>query len=235
MTREGMEMIGKKSAAAFLFIVLLSYAAVVATVAATAPPSPDPITVLKTGLDQVTVVFNDQSMPLGQRREKLRSMSLQYFDFESMAKSVLGYHWRSLTSAQRNEFVPLFGQFIQDAYLSQMEQATVAKIRRAVNTANVHFLRQTYFSPDYAEVFSTVTLQDQKDPLEVNYLMHQNDGHWRVYDVTVDAISLIENYRNQFNRIINSEGYQKLIADLRAKSEQLQQYMNQEARNSAAP
>jgi phospholipid transport system substrate-binding protein len=235
MTREGMEMIGKKSAAVFLFIVLLSYAAAIATVAATAPASPDPISVIKNGFDQVIVVFNNQHMPLGQRREKLRSMSLQYFDFKSMAKSVLGYHWRDLTPAQRNEFVPLFSEFIQDAYLSQMEQATVEKIRRAVNTANVRFLKQTYFGSDYAEVFSTVALQDQKDPLEVNYLMHQNGGQWRVYDVTVDAISLIENYRNQFNRIINNEGYQKLIADLQAKSEQLQQYMNQEARNSAAP
>jgi phospholipid transport system substrate-binding protein len=235
MTREGMEMIGKKLASAFLFVVLLSYTAAIATVATTAPASPDPISVLKTGLDQAIVVFNDQHMPLGQRREKLRSMSLRYFDFESMAKSVLGYHWRDLTPAQRNEFVPLFGEFIQDAYLSQMEQTTVEKIRRAVNTANVHFLRQTYFGPDYAEVFSTVALRDQKDSLEVNYLMHQNGGHWQVYDVTVDAISLIENYRNQFNRIINNEGYQKLIADLQAKREQLQQYMNQEARNSAAP
>jgi phospholipid transport system substrate-binding protein len=235
MTREGMEMIGKKSAAAFLFIVLLSYAAAIATVATTAHASPDPISVLKSGLDQVIVVFNDQHMPLGQRRAKLRSMSLQYFDFKSMAKSVLGYHWRNLTPAQRNQFVPLFSEFIQDAYLSQMEQATVEKIRRAMSTANVRFLKQTYFGPDYAEVFSIVALQGQNDPLQVNYLMHQVGGQWRVYDVTVDAISLIENYRNQFNRVIKNEGYQKLIADLQAKREQLQQYMNQEARNSAAP
>ncbi len=225
----------KKSTATVPFVVLLSCAAAIAIAVAVTPAQPDPISVLKTGVDQVITVFNDQHMPLGQRREKLRSMSLQYFDFESMAKSVLGYHWRNLTPDQRNVFVPLFTEFIQDAYLSKMEQATVEKIRHEAKTANVRFLRQTYFSPDYAEVFSTMALQDQKDPLEVNYLMHQNDGHWQVYDVTIDAISLIANYRNQFNRIINNEGYQKLIADLRAKRDQLQQYMNQEARNSAAP
>jgi phospholipid transport system substrate-binding protein len=64
--------------------------------------------------------------------------------------------------------------------------------------------------------------------------MHLNDGQWRVYDVTIDAISLIANYRNQFNRVINNEGYQKLIADLRTKREQLRQYMSQEASNSAS-
>jgi phospholipid transport system substrate-binding protein len=227
-------MIRGKSAAAFSIGILLLFAAGIQSVVATATAPADPMTVIKTGLDQVIAVFNDQRMPLNQRREKLRSMSLQYFDFESMAKSSLGYHWRELTPAQRNEFEPLFAGFIQDAYLSKMEQATVEKIRQEAKTANVRFLKQTYFSPDYAEVFSTVALQDQRDPLEVNYLMHQNDGHWRVYDVTVDAISLIANYRNQFNRVINNDGYPKLIAALRVKREQLRQYMDQEARNSAS-
>ncbi|MBV8357858.1 MAG: ABC transporter substrate-binding protein [Deltaproteobacteria bacterium] len=227
-------MIRQKLAAIFLFIVLFSCTAVVQTVLATAPAPGDPMTVLKTGIDQVLAVFNDRQMPLNQRREELRSISSQYLDFEGMAKSVLGGHWRDLTVAQRNEFVPLFSEFIQDAYLSKMEQSTVEKIRQEANTANVHFLKQTYFSSDYAEVFSSVKLHDEKDPLEINFLMHQNGGRWRVYDVTVDAISLVANYRNQFNRIINNQGFQKLMADLQVKREQLQQYMNQEARNSAS-
>jgi phospholipid transport system substrate-binding protein len=222
-------MICRKSA--FLLVVFLSCADTIST--AIAAPT-DPITVLKTDLDQVIAVFNDQGMPLNQRREKLRSMSMQYFDFEAMAKSALGYHWRDLTTAQRDQFVPLFAEFIQDAYLSKLEQPTVEKIRQAATKANVRFLRQTYFGSEYAEVFSAVTLADQKDSLEVNYLMHQVGGQWRVYDLTIDAISLIANYRNQFNRIINNEGYPKLIADLQAKRQQLQQYMNQEARNSAS-
>ena len=227
-------MIRRKLAGAFAMVVALSCAAAIQTVIATAPAPADPMTVLKTGLDQVIAVFNDQRMPLNQRREKLRSMSLHYFDFESMAKSALGYHWRDLTPAQRNEFVPLFTEFIQDAYLSKMEQATVEKIRQEAKTANVSFLKQTYFNSGYAEVFTTVALRDQKDALEINYLMHQSDGQWRVYDLTIDSISLIANYRNQFNRVINNEGYQKLIADLQTKREQLRQYMSQEARNSAS-
>ncbi len=227
-------MIGSKSAAVLAILILLSCTAVTQPVLADAPASADPMTVIKTGVDQVIAVFNDQRMPLNQRREKLRAMSLQYFDFENMAKSSLGYHWRGLTPAQRNQFVPLFAEFIQDAYLSKMEQATVAKVRQEAKTAKVLFIKQTYFSPDYAEVYSTVALQDQRDPLEVNYLMHQSDRQWRVYDVTVEAISLIANYRNQFNRIINNQGYDVLISDLKAKREQLRQYMNQEARNSAS-
>ena len=228
------ELIRRKSAITFPFVVWLACAAALPIAMATAPSPADPMSVIKTGLDQVMAVFNDQQMPLNQRREKLRSMSLHYFDFESMAKSTLAYHWRDLTPAQRNEFVPLFTEFIQDAYLSKMEQATVEKIRQEAKTANVRFLRQTFFGSDYAEVFSTVALQDRKDPVEVDYLMHQDSGQWRVYDVIIDAISLVANYHNQFNRVINNEGYNKLIADLRLKREQLRQYMNQEARNSAS-
>jgi phospholipid transport system substrate-binding protein len=227
-------MIRRKSSVAFRIVLLLLCTARVKTVIASTLASTDPMSVIKTGTDQVIAVFNDQQMPLNQRREKLRSMSLYYFDFDSMAKSVLGYHWRELTPVQRSQFVPLFTEFIQDAYLSRMEQATVEKIRQEAKTAQIKFLKQTYFSSDYAEVFSTVALEDHRAPLELNYLMHQSGGQWQVYDVTVDAISLIANYRNQFNRIINNQGYPKLIADLEAKREQLRQYMNQEAHTSAS-
>jgi phospholipid transport system substrate-binding protein len=226
-------MIRRKFGAAIASVIFVWSVAAVETVVATVPPA-DPMTVIRTGLEQVIAVFNDQRMPLNQRREKLRSMSLRYFDFDSMAKSALGYHWRDLAPAQRSQFIPLFAEFIQDAYLSKMEQATVEKIRKEAKSTSVEFLKQTYFGPDYAEVFTTVALQDQKDPLEVNYLMHQNDGQWRVYDLTIAAISLMANYRNQFNRIINNQGYPKLVADLQAKREQLRQYMNQEASGSGS-
>jgi phospholipid transport system substrate-binding protein len=226
-------MIRRKFGAAIVSVFFVSCVAGVETVVGTVPAA-DPMTVIRTGLEQVIAVFNDQNMPLNQRREKLRSMSLRYFDFDSMAKSALGYHWRDLGPAQRSQFVPLFTEFIQNAYLSKMEQATVEKIRQEEKTASVQFLKQTYLGSDYAEVFTTVALQHQQDPLEVNYLMHQNDGQWRVYDLTIAAISLIANYRNQFNRIINNQGYPKLVADLQTKREQLRQYMNQEARGSGS-
>jgi phospholipid transport system substrate-binding protein len=226
-------MIRERTSAVPLIMLLLWCTAIESVIAATPPPA-DPMTVIKVGLDQVIAVFNDRQMPLNERREKLRSMSLRYFDFDNMAKSALGYHWRDLTPAQRSQFVPLFTEFIQDAYLSKMEQATVEKIRQEAKNANVRFLKQSYFDSDYAEVFTTVALQDQPNPAQVNYLMHQNDGQWQVYDVTIDAISLIANYRNQFDRIINNQGYPKLISKLQTKRDQLRQYMDQEARNSTS-
>jgi len=199
---------------------------------ADAPPAGDPMTVVKTGVDRVVAVFGDRQLPLGERREKLRTMSAQYIDFDSMARSTLGYHWRELTPAQRDEFVPLFTEFMQDAYLSTLQQTTVEKVQQDAKTARVQFTRQTYLGADYAEVFSTVALQDRADPLQVNYMMHESDGRWRVYDVTVESISLVANYRNQFNRIINNQGFNTLISELQAKREQLRQYIKQQANNS---
>jgi phospholipid transport system substrate-binding protein len=226
------EMIRNRLVVRIIVVAALWLAGAPGPAVADAPPPGDPMTVIKTGVYQVMAVFNDRELALNERREKLRSMSARYFDFENMAKSTLGYHWRELTPAQREEFVPLFTDFIQDAYLSKMQQTTIEKVQQEAKTARIQFTRQTYFGSDYAEVFSSVSLRDQKDPLQVNYLMHQTDGRWRVYDVTVESISLIANYRNQFNRIINNQGFNALISELRAKREQLRQYINEEARNS---
>ncbi len=165
-------------------------------------------------------------MPLPQRREKLREMSERYFDFADMARSALGYHWRQLTPAQRNEFVPIFATFIQDAYLSKLEDYTVQKIREEAKSASINFTGEKFDGPDYAEVLSNLVLADQKDPIQVNYLVHRTATGWRIYDLTIDAISVIANYRNQFRRVINDQGYDQLISDLKLKQQQLQEYMD---------
>jgi len=194
--------------------------------AATVPAPPDPMGAVRHGVDQVLTVFRDSDVPLKARRAKLRQLADQHFDFADMARSALGYHWRDLTPAQRGSFVPLFATFIQDAYLSKLQEYTVRKVQDEAKTAKITFTRETFDGADYAEVFSDVVLVDQKDPLQVNYLMHRRDGIWLIYDITLDAISVIANYRNQFNRVINNDGYDKLVADLKTKAVQLEQFMD---------
>ena len=161
-------------------------------------------------------------MPLGQRREKLRKLAGTYFDFPTMARSALGYHWRALDNSQRAEFTTVFTAFIQDAYLSKLENSTVAKIRQESKAATVTFQGETFDGAEYAQVNSQVGLPEQRDPLQVNYVMHRNAEQWRIYDITIDSISIIGNYRNQFNRVINNDGFPQLVAALRQKTGQLQ-------------
>ena len=192
----------------------------------------DPLVQVRQGVNQVIAVFQDKTQTLGARRERLRALAARFFDFNDMAKSVLGYHWRGLSVQQRAAFVPLFTEFIQDAYLSKLEDYTVQKIRQEAQTARIDYLRESFDGPDYAQVFTNVTLREQKDPVQVNYLMHRRDGAWRIYDLTIDAISVIANYRNQFDRVINNQGYAELLALMKEKQTQLRQRMEHP---SAAP
>jgi len=168
----------------------------------------DPMSVVKTTVNQALDVLRDTSSPLAQRQDKLRQIVAQTFDFKEMAKSALGYHWKELTPAQQQEFTSAFVAFIEDSYLSKIND---------YRGQQVNFLKVTYDGPQYAQVNTDIVQPNGKDAIHVNYRLLKEDGTWKIYDVTVDAISIIANYRNQFNRVMNSKGYNTLIADLKAK------------------
>jgi phospholipid transport system substrate-binding protein len=183
----------------------------------------DATATVKAIIDQSIVVFKDQQLTPTVREQKLRAIAESHFDFAEMAQSAIGYHWKTLTPAQKTEFVPLFTTFIEDAYLSRIESYSVQKINAQIQSSMIQFIKQTNDGSDYAEVFSTVVLKDQKDPIAVNYLMRRDANDWRIYDITIDSISVIANYRNQFNRVLNNDGYDKLVSIIRQKTQGLQQ------------
>ncbi|MGA8641742.1 MlaC/ttg2D family ABC transporter substrate-binding protein [Candidatus Binatus sp.] len=188
------------------------------------PTSPnDAMGSVKSVIDQSIVVFKNQQISAPDREQKLRAIAESHFDFTEMAKSAIGYHWRTLTPAQQSEFVPLFTTFIEDAYLSRIESYSVEKVNQQIQSSMIQFVKQTTDGPEYAQVYSTVVLQDSKNPIAVNYLMRNDSGEWKIYDITIDAISVIANYRNQFNRVLNNGGYDKLIEIIRQKIQGLQQ------------
>ncbi len=171
----------------------------------------DPMTVVKTVVDQALSVLRDHQTPLPQRQEKLRALVNQNFDFTAMSRSALGYHWRNITPAQRKEFAKAFTAFVQDSYLSRMEDYSGQR---------VEILRSRNQDQGYAQVLTRV-VQDGKQPIPVNYMLERVNANWLIYDVTVDNISIIANYRNQFNRVINNQGFDKLLQDLKNKQAQL--------------
>jgi phospholipid transport system substrate-binding protein len=167
----------------------------------------DPMSVVKTTVDQALEVLRDKQTPLAQRQDKLRQIVAQTFDFTEMAKSALGYHWKEINSAQQQEFTNAFVAFIEDSYLSKIND---------YRGQQVTFLRVSNEGGQYAQV-ATDIIQPKGDAIHVNYRLVQEGSTWKIYDVTVDAISIIANYRNQFNRVMNNKGYDTLIADLKAK------------------
>lgn len=168
----------------------------------------DPMAVVKTTVNQALDVLRDNQAPLAQRQDKLRQIVAGTFDFTEMAKSALGYHWKQLTPAQQQEFTNAFVAFIEDSYLSKIND---------YRGQQVSFLRSTNDGPQYAQVSTDIIQPGGKDSIHVNYRLLQEGGTWKIYDVTVDAISIIANYRNQFNRVMNNSGYDTLIGDLKRK------------------
>jgi phospholipid transport system substrate-binding protein len=142
---------------------------------------------------------------------KLREIAVRHFDFAYMARSAMGTHWRSLTPAQRKEFIPLFTDYVMDTYLGTLQQNTVEAANHALKE------KVSYDGSDRAMVYSDVHLKALADPLAVGYSLRKGEGGWKLYDIVVDNVSTMANYRDTFNRTLNNGGYTKLVEELRTR------------------
>jgi phospholipid transport system substrate-binding protein len=169
----------------------------------------EPMGVVKGTVNQALDVLRNKQAPLAQRQDQLRQIVAASFDFKEMARSALGYHWRQLSPAQQDEFTQTFVAFIEDSYLSKLNEFT---------NQQVEFTTSKSLGQGYAQVNSNIVKPgSSEDPTKLDFLLEQEGSTWKIYDVKVDAISIIANYRNQFNRVMNNKGYDTLINDLKSK------------------
>lgn len=196
-------------------------------VAADTTEAGNPTAFVKSVVDQAKAVVRDTSLPAVERDHKLRAIAHANFDFPDMARTSLGYHWRQLTPQQRIQFVPLFTSFMEAVYLNKMQEYGVQKLRQEANSATVTFTGQSFEGADYAEVHSKAVFSDHPKPVNVDYLVKRGPSGWKIYDIEVDAISVMANYRNQFNRVINDDGYPALINLLKKKTQELDETLRQ--------
>jgi phospholipid transport system substrate-binding protein len=151
-------------------------------------------------------------------RERLRTLIEQYWDTSEMARSALGYHWKALNEQQRQQFTKLFSDLVEAIYLSR---SMFSKAEAYSDTLRVNYIREVSEGENYRKIDTTVMLKPGQRPIKVDYRMRWVDGRWKVYDVIVEDISLTGNYRNQFNRIINSHGFPELVHMLQDKLNQI--------------
>jgi phospholipid transport system substrate-binding protein len=146
------------------------------------------------------------------KRQNLRDAIEGHFDWSEMSRSALGYHWRDLSATDRDQFSELFKRFLEASYIGKIE---------SYSGQQINFLRETQDGPGSSTVYTTI-VQPSGDAVKVNYTLRQEGGEWKVSDVTIDAISIVANYRNQFNRVINNQGLPALLADLKRKQAQIE-------------
>ncbi len=168
---------------------------------------------LKETIDGVIAVLRDPSLKgedkKQERRARIRSIVKERFSFEEMAKRSLGRHWRKRSKEERNEFVKLFSSLIENSYIDRIEQYSNEKVL---------FLNEKVIGRK-AEV-RTKVVSAKGTEIPINYrLFKDRSGRWRVYDVVVEGVSLVRNYRTQFDKTIRSSSYEDLVKDLRAKVE----------------
>jgi phospholipid transport system substrate-binding protein len=165
---------------------------------------------LKQTVDAVLGILNDPALKgdakTRERREKLRAIIYPRFDFAEMAKRSLGAQWQKRSPAEQKEFVGVFTDLLEAAYLDNLESYSGEKVR---------FLKDRQ-EQDHAEV-STKIVNKKGEELVVGYRLHEVNGDWKVLDVIIEDISLVNNYRSQFNRVLARSSYADLIETMRQK------------------
>ena len=177
-----------------------------------APASADagaPTDQLKAAVEQIVKVLEDPSLKpdakAKDRRAAIRKEAQVVFDFGETAKRALGRHWQALAEKDQQEFTSLFTDLIERAYISKIERYSGERITYAGETVEGTLASvRTRF----------VTKQGTEVP--VDYRMQQRGDRWLVYDVMVEGVSLINNYRTQFDKIIQTSSYAELVRKLKA-------------------
>jgi phospholipid transport system substrate-binding protein len=191
-------------------ILILLFALVPARGAWGGPPSDQ----LRAGIDRVFKILGDPELDgdkkLDQRRTAILIAANEMFDFGEMAKRSLGQFWAQRTPAERVEFVRLFTELVQRSYISKVDQHGAHKMT----------LQSERIDGEYAVVRTTLPLSSGHE-LPIDYSMHGTDDRWQVYDLSIDGISLVANYRAQFNKIIRTSSYEALVAKFKSHQAEL--------------
>jgi len=139
-----------------------------------------------------------------ERQAQLRQALGRSFDFAEMAKRSLGSHWQGRTKQERTEFVKLFTDLLQASYLDQIDPYLGEKFV---------YLRELR-DGDFSEV-ATKIVPAKGDEIAINYKLRSDKSGWRIYDVVVENVSVVNNYRSQFNRALNGASFEDLLQKLR--------------------
>ena len=181
---------------------------VTAAHAETSPASP--LVEIHRTVDAVLAVVNDQALQATGREEARRQAVLRVieprFDFEEMARLALGRYWSGRTSDERRQFVTLFSRLLERAYVGRI---------LAYSEESVQYLGQTVGDERATVRTRIVTQRDTQIP--VDYRLLRQGDRWLVYDVRIEGVSLIENYRQQFNDVIVSSSYGNLVKKMEAR------------------
>ena len=183
----------------------------VATSAPGAPGSEGPVSELRNRVDRAVQTLADPALQgpskSAERRARVWKIADEIFDYNEMSKRSLGPHWQQMAAGDRERFTRSFSDLLDRAYFEKIDSYNGEKVR--------------YLDPKLdggqATVATRVTT-DKGSEIPVDYRMHRDSGRWMVYDVIIEGVSLVSNYRAQFDRIIRTASVQELLRRLEAQA-----------------
>ena len=140
------------------------------------------------------------------QRVQLLEVIYPRFDFTEMAKRSLGPHWARRAPEEQREFVKVFAALMGRSYAENIESYT---------SQNVLYTRESE-DQNYAQV-DTKIVAENRSPLSINYKLHSVDGDWKIYDLVIEDISVVNNYRSQFDRVIARSSFAELVRTMMEK------------------
>jgi phospholipid transport system substrate-binding protein len=193
----------------FFFVFILAIAIPGIPRNSSAGAAMDPVVFIQEAVDEIISILQDEKLATPARRAERKSRVVtivgKKFDFREMSMRALARHWRERSPAEQDRFVSLFTKLLQDTYIAKIETYSGEKV----------VFKKAAVQGDKAIVYSELVRKNVETP--VNYKLKNNADRWLVYDVEVEGVSLVNNYRNQFASILGKEDFAGLIAKLEEK------------------
>jgi phospholipid transport system substrate-binding protein len=169
----------------------------------------EPTDHIKKTTDKMITILSDPVLKnnVEERRKMLRNAVNERFDWREMARRSLADHWKSLSEEEKKEFVPLFTDLLENTYMNRIENYSGDKVD----------YDDEKVKGEYSLVKVTI-FTDKQVAIPVAYKMKKKGPEWMIYDVSIEGVSLVNNYRQQFDSVILSSSYQELVEKLKEKA-----------------
>ena len=161
---------------------------------------------IQSAVERVTTILKDPKLQAGAKRKELKDAVYSKFDFSEMARRSLGSHWQRRSPEEQREFVRLFTELVKNAYMTNLDGYQGEKVV-------IGGERQ---DKEFAEV-DTKIITKKGEEFAVNYKLRQAGNEWKIYDVVIENISIVNNYRSQFNRVIAQSSFDDLFRKMKDK------------------
>jgi phospholipid transport system substrate-binding protein len=158
--------------------------------------------------DHVQQILDDPKIKQADKRTAVRKVAEQVFDLTETAKRALGQHWKKRTPAEQEEFVQLFADLLERTYIAKIDLYGGERLQYTTEAVD----------GDYAVVRAKVLAKQVEVPVEAR--MHRRGERWLIYDIAIENVSLVGNYRSQFDRIIRTSSYEELVRRLKTKRDE---------------